>query len=51
MTRYNRRGYAKKHTLLEDEEFFKEHLENLNMKKGMLDFSSKIIITLFFNES
>lgn len=34
MNRYNRRGYVKKHILLEDEEFFKEHLENLNMKKG-----------------
>lgn len=36
MNRYNRRGYVKKHLLLEDEEFFKEHLENLNMKKGEL---------------
>ncbi len=25
----------KKHILIEDEQIFKEHLENLNMKKGI----------------
>lgn len=34
MNRYNRRGYVKKQILIEDEQIFKEHLENLKMKKG-----------------